>query len=68
MKTIYNYFPSKPDLVYHRLEAFEESLLAAVREREPGESILAAFSRFLLAAQGFLGDEEATARLRGVTR
>jgi AcrR family transcriptional regulator len=67
VKTIYNYFPSKPELVYHRLEAFGDSLLDAVRERQPGESVLAAFSRFLLASQGFLGDEEATQRLRDVT-
>ena len=67
VKTIYNYFPSKPDLVYHRFEALEDSLLAAVRDRERGESVLAAFSRFLLASHGFLGDEEATETLRGIT-
>jgi AcrR family transcriptional regulator len=69
VKTIYNYFPSKPDLFYHRLEAFEDSLLAAVRDREPGESVLAALARFLLAthARGLLGNEQATARLRAIT-
>jgi AcrR family transcriptional regulator len=67
VKTIYNYFPSKPDLVYQRLEAFGDELLDAMRERAPGESVLDAFSRFLLVAQGFLGDEEATQRLRAVT-
>ena len=34
--TVFNYFPTKEDLFYSRLEAFEEELLAAVREREPG--------------------------------
>jgi AcrR family transcriptional regulator len=67
VKTIYNYFPSKPDLVYHRFEALEDSLLDAVRDREPGESVLSAFSRFLLASQGFLGDERASETLRAVT-
>ena len=67
VKTIYNYFPSKPDLVYHRLEALKDSLLGAVRDRESGESVLVAFSRFLLASQGFLGDEQATETLRAVT-
>jgi AcrR family transcriptional regulator len=67
VKTIYNYYGSKADLFYHRLEELQESLLAAIRERQAGESVLAAFSRFLLAAQGYLGDERATARLRGVT-
>src|ERR687887_1251518 len=42
-KTVYNYFPSKPLLFYHRLEAFEAALLDAVRERGPGVSIVAAF-------------------------
>jgi AcrR family transcriptional regulator len=69
MKTIYNYFTSKPDLFYHRLEAFQDSLVAAVRDREPGESALSAFARFLLAthARGLLGDEQATVTLRAIT-
>jgi AcrR family transcriptional regulator len=67
VKTIYNYYDSKADLFYHRLEELQDSLLAAIRERPDGESVLAAFSRFLLASQGYLGDERATARLRAVT-
>jgi AcrR family transcriptional regulator len=67
-KTIYNYFPSKPDLVYHRLEDFETGLLDAVHSRKPGESILAAFARFALGAQGLLGDEWASERLRAIAR
>src|ERR671936_377992 len=47
-KTVFNYFPAKEDLVYWRLESFEEELLAAVRERAVGESILSAFGRFVL--------------------
>jgi AcrR family transcriptional regulator len=64
VKTIYNYFPSKPDLVYHRLEDLKDSLLAAFRDRKLGESVLSAFSRFLLATQGFLADEQGMAKLR----
>lgn len=67
-KTIYNYFPSKPDLVYHRLENFETGLLDAVRNRKPEESILAAFARFALSGQGVLGDEWASERLRAIAR
>ena len=37
-KTVFNYFPTKEDLFYSRLEAFEEDLLAAIREREPGKA------------------------------
>jgi len=46
--TVFNYFPTKEDLVYERMEAFEEALLAAIRERARGESILSAFGRFIL--------------------
>jgi AcrR family transcriptional regulator len=67
VKTIYNYFPSKPDLVYHRLEELKDSLLDVVRSREPGESVLTAFSRFLLDVHGFLAEPQATATLRAVT-
>jgi len=73
-KTVFNYFPTKEELFYSRLEAFEEELLVAVRERAPGESILAAVRDFLMGQGGVLamrspgGDEEATAQLRTVTR
>ena len=73
-KTVYNYFPSKEDLFYHRLEAFEEELIAAIRDRAPGESVLAAFGRFLLAPRGVFARldpadaRDALAELRAVTR
>jgi AcrR family transcriptional regulator len=73
-KTVFNYFPTKEELFYSRLEAFEEELLTAVRERAPGESILAAMRGFLMGQGGVLamespgGDEEATEQLRTVTR
>jgi AcrR family transcriptional regulator len=72
--TVFNYFPTKEDLFYSRLEAFEERLLAAIRERQPGQSVLAAFAAFLLDQRGVLamdapgGDESATAQIRTVTR
>src|ERR671923_2890529 len=47
-QTVFNYFPTKEDLVYWRLESFEEELLAAVRERKAGESVVQAFGRFVL--------------------
>jgi AcrR family transcriptional regulator len=70
-KTVFNYFPTKEDLFYANMEAFEERLLAAIRERPAGETVLAAFRRFFLAPEGVLAlgeDAEATARLQGVTR
>jgi AcrR family transcriptional regulator len=46
--TVFNYFPTKEDLLYSRFGAFEEDLLAAVRTRPVGESVLDAFGRFIL--------------------
>ena len=72
--TVFNYFPTKEDLFYSRLEAFEEELLEAVRKREPGASVLAAFRGFLLGQRGVLamkssdGDDEATKQIQTVTR
>jgi AcrR family transcriptional regulator len=69
-QTVFNYFPTKEDLVYWRMESFEDELLTTIREREPGESVLAAFRRFVLAARGLLGkvDPEARERLAALTR
>jgi AcrR family transcriptional regulator len=72
-KTVFNYFPTKEDLFYSRLEAFEEEMLTAIREREPGESALDAFGDFILQRRGVLAfgdlrDPEATDQLRTITR
>jgi AcrR family transcriptional regulator len=56
--TVFNYFPAKEDLFYHRLEAFEEELLATIRDRAPGESVLAAFGRFVTLPRGLLASED----------
>jgi AcrR family transcriptional regulator len=62
--TVFNYFPTKEDLVYSRLERFEDELLAAIRDRAPGETILAAFGRFVLEPRGFLAARDAAAATR----
>ena len=66
--TVFNYFPTKEDLVFHRMEAFEDELLNAIRDRGEGESIVEAFGRFVLRPRGFLGsdDPEATEGMRRV--
>ena len=46
--TVFNYFPTKEDLFYSPMEAFEADLVAAVAERESGESVAAAFGRYVL--------------------
>jgi len=69
-KTVFNYFPTKEDLVYWRLESFEEELLGTIRERAAGESALDAFARFVRQPRGMLGqyDPETRKRLAALTR
>jgi AcrR family transcriptional regulator len=69
-KTVFNYFPTKEDLVFWRLESFEDELLSAVRDRAPGESMLDAFGGFVMRRRGLLAaeDSEATERLAAITR
>jgi AcrR family transcriptional regulator len=68
-KTVFNYFPTKEDLFYSGLEFFQARLLEAIRERKPGESILAAFERFVTEPRGLLAaDDPAGERLLAVIR
>jgi AcrR family transcriptional regulator len=69
-QTVFNYFPTKEDLVYWRLEAFEAELLTAIRDRPEGEPVIAAFGRFVRRPRGLLadGDADARDRLAGITR
>jgi AcrR family transcriptional regulator len=68
--TVFNYFPTKEDLLYSRLEAFEQELLSSIRDRAPGESVLAAFGRFVLTPRGLLAarDPEQVEHLAAITR
>src|SRR5215217_9663502 len=63
-QTVFNYFPTKEDLVYWRTGSFEEELLTAIRERAPGESVLAAFGRFVREPRGLLATNDAEAQER----
>lgn len=72
-QTVFNHFPTKEDLFYSGLEEFEAELLAAVRDRERGESALSAFARFVLTPRGVfaLQDVDADAaneQLQRITR
>ena len=71
--TVFNYFPSKEDLFFSRLEAFGERLLEAVAGRPAGEPVLAAVRRHLLEEGGLLAragarDALALQRLRTVNQ
>jgi AcrR family transcriptional regulator len=72
-KTVFNYFPTKEDLFYSRLESFEDELLASIRDRAAGQTVVEAFGRFLLARRGVFArpaDEQGAAleELRTITR
>src|SRR5436190_2515492 len=66
--TVFNYFPTKEDLVYHRLAAFETELLDAIRDRPAGEAALAAFGRFVLEPRGYLATREPDERFLAIPR
>jgi AcrR family transcriptional regulator len=68
--TVFNYFPSKEDLVYQGMDEYEGTLLDAVRTRAPGTSVLDAFRAVLLRPRGALadGDPAATDRIATVAR
>jgi AcrR family transcriptional regulator len=69
-KTVFNYFPTKEDLVYWRLESFEDELLETIRTRAPGESVVSAFGRFVSEPRGLIAarEPEARDRLEAITR
>jgi AcrR family transcriptional regulator len=68
--TVFNYFPTKEDLVYQRMEVFEEELLGALRARPVGEALVDAFARFILEPRGLLAaeDDAAAEQLTEISR
>ncbi|HEY1321726.1 MAG TPA: helix-turn-helix domain-containing protein [Streptosporangiaceae bacterium] len=69
--TVFNYFATKEDLFYSRLEAVGSRLVDEIAARSPGETVIAAFRRGWLAQRGLLaqaetGDPAALRQLRTV--
>jgi AcrR family transcriptional regulator len=59
-KTVFNYFPTKEAMVFDEADEGVERLAAALREREPGESLTSAVVRALaqdLERHGAVADE-----------
>lgn len=48
-KTVFNYFPTKEDLILEGCQEVQAELVRAVQERAPGESVLVAARRHTLA-------------------
>src|SRR5712692_7150084 len=57
--TVFNYFPTKESLFFGQMQTFEEALVQAVGERRVGESVLAAFRRFIDERSQRLATEDA---------
>lgn len=55
--TVFNHFPTKEALVYGRMEAYEQELLDAVRNRAPGQSALDAYAGFVFSIRGLMAEE-----------
>jgi AcrR family transcriptional regulator len=56
--TVFNYFPTKEDLVYAGMEAYEGDLLEAVRGRPKGTSVVSAFREHVLQPRGALASAD----------
>jgi AcrR family transcriptional regulator len=66
--TVFNHYPSKEDLVYSQLEAFERELLDAVRNRPPGTSALAAYAGFVFSIRGLIAEPQGQKQIAGWAR
>ena len=55
-KTVFNYFPTKEDLVFDGVDEREAKLVAMVRDRPPGVSLIDAFREQTLEFLHFLAD------------
>jgi AcrR family transcriptional regulator len=67
-KTVFNYFPAKEDLYFDQDQAMETGLIAAVRDRPPGESVLDACRRFYTQGLAQMPDQAASGPLAAHVR
>jgi AcrR family transcriptional regulator len=56
--TVFNYFPTKEDLIYDGMESFHSALLEAIRDRPAGTTVVAAFRDYVLQPRGVLADPD----------
>jgi AcrR family transcriptional regulator len=62
-KTVFNYFPTKEDLVFHRGEARMAALVEAIRSRPAGASVVEVFRRWTMDVIDRLESEQAESLL-----
>ncbi|RMI30391.1 TetR/AcrR family transcriptional regulator [Nocardia stercoris] len=65
--TIFNYFPTKEDLVYQGMGTYEDALIAAIRDRPTGTPILTAAREFVVQRRGALATADPAALARVAT-
>lgn len=71
--TVFNYFGTKEDLFFPRLEEFNEELAAMITQRPAGTSVLSAVGAYFASSGGLLagaatGDVRAADRLQTLNR
>lgn len=59
--TVFNYFPTKEDLILLGMADYGKRLIAALRERDPGTSVLTAYRDRLSRPVGFLANPDPAA-------
>lgn len=61
--TVFNYFPTKEDLVFSGMDAFEEQLFQRISERAPDESLTDVFRAWVVESHhGLLNSTDPAAR------
>ena len=66
--TVFNYFPTKEDLFYAGMHAFEVELVDAVRHRPAGQSVLRAFEALVLSGAERLAADDVAAMVESAAR
>ena len=66
--TVFNYFPTKEDLFYAGMHAFEVELVEAVRSRSAGQSVLSAFEALALSGAEHLATDDVAAMVESAAR
>jgi AcrR family transcriptional regulator len=66
--TVFNYFPTKEELFYGGMEAFEARLVDAVRARPSGQSVLESFRRGVLGDIARLASDDVAAMITDAAR
>jgi AcrR family transcriptional regulator len=66
--TVFNYFRTKEDLVFDRLDQFWSQLIDSVDHRASGDGVVDAVQRFLLVQRPMVQTPEHEERLAAITR